>query len=51
MDADAETVRIDDHRVLHYDALVCSLGSVADTTAIPGPEDHADTLDSAQDTW
>ncbi|WP_033328380.1 NAD(P)/FAD-dependent oxidoreductase [Streptomyces yerevanensis] len=49
VDADAKTVRIDDDRVLHYDTLVYGLGSVADTAAVPGVEDHAYTLNSAQD--
>ncbi|SIM78178.1 NAD(P)/FAD-dependent oxidoreductase [Micromonospora cremea] len=49
VDAHAKTVRIDDSRVLHYDTLVYGLGSVADTTLVPGVEDHAYTLDSAQD--
>ncbi|GAA2904302.1 FAD-dependent oxidoreductase [Streptosporangium fragile] len=49
VDADAKTVRIDDDRVLHYDTLVYGLGSVADTAAVPGVEDHAYTLDSVQD--
>jgi NADH dehydrogenase FAD-containing subunit len=49
VDANAKIVRIDDNRVLHYDTLVYGLGSVADTGAVPGVEDHAYTLDSAQD--
>lgn len=49
VDADARTVRIDDNRVLHYDTLVYGLGSVADTEAVPGVDDHAYTLNSAQD--
>lgn len=49
VDADARTVRIDDDRVLHYDTLVYGLGSVADTTAVPGVDDHAYTLNSPQD--
>ncbi|BCJ70255.1 NAD(P)/FAD-dependent oxidoreductase [Polymorphospora rubra] len=49
VDADARTVRIDDDRVLHYDTLVYGLGGVADPAAVPGVEDHAFTLDSAQD--
>ncbi|MEV0051927.1 FAD-dependent oxidoreductase [Saccharopolyspora shandongensis] len=49
VDAGAKTVRIDDDRVLHYDTLVYGLGSVADTSAVPGVEDHAYTLSSAQD--
>ncbi|MFE2480681.1 FAD-dependent oxidoreductase [Streptomyces sp. NPDC059389] len=49
VDADARTVRIDDDRVLHYDTLVYGLGSVADLSAVPGAEEHAHTLDSAED--
>ncbi|MFU8874741.1 NAD(P)/FAD-dependent oxidoreductase [Micromonospora sp. SL4-19] len=49
VDADAKIVRIDDDRVLHYDTLVYGLGGVADTAAVPGVEDHAHTLNSAQD--
>lgn len=49
MDADARTVRIDDDRVLHYDTLVYALGGAADTSTVPGAEDHAYTLSSAQD--
>ncbi|MFJ9822415.1 NAD(P)/FAD-dependent oxidoreductase [Streptomyces sp. NPDC101151] len=49
VDADARTVRIDDDRVLHYDTLVYGLGSLADTAAVPGVEDHAHSLNSAQD--
>ncbi|MEU5025770.1 NAD(P)/FAD-dependent oxidoreductase [Streptomyces milbemycinicus] len=49
MDADAKAVRIDDDQVLHYDTLVYGLGSVADTVAVPGVEDYAYTLNSAQD--
>jgi NADH dehydrogenase FAD-containing subunit len=48
VDADARTVRIDDDRVLRYDTLVYALGSVADTTAVPGVDDYAYTLDSPQ---
>ncbi|MGW1752454.1 NAD(P)/FAD-dependent oxidoreductase [Streptomyces sp. NPDC002092] len=49
VDADARTVRIDDDRVLHYDTLVYGLGSVSDTTGVPGADDHAYTLNSPQD--
>ncbi|MEW2077984.1 FAD-dependent oxidoreductase [Streptomyces sp. NPDC013433] len=49
VDADAKTVRIDDDRVLPYDTLVYGLGGVADTSAVPGAEDHAYTLSGAQD--
>ncbi|GGT62540.1 NAD(P)/FAD-dependent oxidoreductase [Streptomyces purpureus] len=49
VDAEAKTVRIDDDRVLPYDTLVYGLGGVADTSAVPGAEDHAYTLSSAQD--
>ncbi|AJC61380.1 putative NADH dehydrogenase II [Streptomyces sp. 769] len=49
VDADAKTVRIDDHRVLHYDTLVYGLGTVADTSAVPGVEDHAYSLSTLQE--
>ncbi|WP_037671072.1 NAD(P)/FAD-dependent oxidoreductase [Streptomyces griseus] len=49
VDANARTVRIDDDRVLHYDTLVYALGGVADTSAVPGAEEHTYTLNSAQD--
>jgi NADH dehydrogenase FAD-containing subunit len=49
VDADAKTVRIDDDRELGYDTLVYGLGSVADTAAVPGVEDHAYTLNGVQD--
>ena len=49
IDADAKTVRIDDEYELRYDALVYALGSVADTESIPGVEEFAYTLNSAQD--
>ncbi|SPE53691.1 NADH dehydrogenase-like protein [Streptomyces netropsis] len=49
VDADAKTVRIDDDRVLPYDTLVYGLGGAPDTSAVPGAEDHAYTLSSAQD--
>ncbi len=48
-DTGARTVRIDDDRVLPYDTLVYGLGAVADTVTVPGVEDHAYTLNSAQD--
>jgi len=49
LDVRAKTVRIDDDRVLPYDTLVYGLGSVADTAAVPGVDDYAYTLNSAQD--
>nr|BFD87386.1 FAD-dependent oxidoreductase [Streptomyces sp. Xyl84] len=49
VDAGTKTVRIDDDRVLPYDTLVYGLGGIADTSAVPGAEDHAYTLSSAQD--
>lgn len=49
VDATARTVRIDDDRELPYDTLVYGLGCVVGTSAVPGAEDHAYTLDSAQD--
>ncbi|MER7590820.1 FAD-dependent oxidoreductase [Micromonospora sp. NPDC127501] len=45
VDAHAKTVRVDDSRVLRYDTLVYALGSVTDTTAVPGVEEHAYALD------
>ena len=49
IDADAQTVRIDDAVTLRYDTLVYALGSVADTGAVPGVDEFAYTLDCAQD--
>ncbi|WP_433124367.1 NAD(P)/FAD-dependent oxidoreductase [Micromonospora sp. CA-240977] len=49
VDAHAKTVRIDDNRVLRYDTLVYGLGSVTDTAAVPGVEEHAYTLDGVGD--
>ncbi|MEU1124533.1 FAD-dependent oxidoreductase [Streptomyces sp. NPDC005899] len=49
VDAGARTVRVDDDRDLPYDTLVYGLGSVADTTAVPGAEARAYCLNSAQD--
>lgn len=49
IDADARTVRVEDQRVLEYDTLVYALGGVTDTAAVPGVDEHAYTLDSAQD--
>ena len=49
IDADAQTVRIDDTVTLRYDTLVYALGSVADTAAVPGVDEFAYTLNSAQD--
>ncbi|MEV5606105.1 FAD-dependent oxidoreductase [Streptomyces sp. NPDC052299] len=49
VDAGARTVRVDDERVLSYDTLVYALGGVADTSAVPGADDHAYTLDGAED--
>ncbi|MEV1142142.1 FAD-dependent oxidoreductase [Micromonospora sp. NPDC049799] len=49
VDAAARTVCVDDERVLEYDRLVYALGSVADTAAVPGVDDHAYTLNSAHD--
>ncbi|GAA0507075.1 oxidoreductase [Saccharopolyspora subtropica] len=47
IDAAAQTVRVDDERVLAYDTLVYALGAVTDTAAVPGVDHHAHTLDSA----
>ncbi|MFF8763282.1 NAD(P)/FAD-dependent oxidoreductase [Nocardiopsis dassonvillei] len=49
VNTDTRSVRIDDDRILHYDTLVYGLGGVADTAAVPGVEEHAYTLNSAQD--
>ncbi|MFD5138032.1 FAD-dependent oxidoreductase [Streptomyces sp. NPDC058378] len=49
VDADARTVRIDGDRVLHYDTLVYGLGSVADTSSVPGVEEYAYTLNGPQE--
>ncbi|MFI1763183.1 NAD(P)/FAD-dependent oxidoreductase [Streptomyces sp. NPDC020800] len=49
VDTAARTVRVDDDRVLAYDTLVYGLGGTADTSAVPGSEDHAYTLNSVQD--
>ncbi|MFG1927144.1 NAD(P)/FAD-dependent oxidoreductase [Cryptosporangium sp. NPDC048952] len=46
LDAVGRIVRIDDERELSYDTLVYALGAVADTDAVPGAADHADTLDT-----
>ncbi|MFI0965886.1 NAD(P)/FAD-dependent oxidoreductase [Streptomyces sp. NPDC021080] len=48
VDARTRTVRVDDDRVLRYDTLVYGLGSIADTVAVPGVDDHAYTLDSPE---
>lgn len=48
IDADAHTVQIDDAYPLRYDRLVYALGSVADTQSVPGVDEFAYTLDSAQ---
>ncbi|MEU8329114.1 FAD-dependent oxidoreductase [Micromonospora sp. NPDC048839] len=49
VDAQTRTVRVDDSRVLRYDTLVYGLGSVTDTTVVPGVEEHAYTLDGPSD--
>ncbi|MFJ7631576.1 NAD(P)/FAD-dependent oxidoreductase [Streptomyces sp. NPDC097595] len=49
VDAGARTVRIDDEHDLPYDTLVYALGGVADTSPVPGADDYAYTLSSAQD--
>ena len=49
IDADAQTVRIDDEYNLRYDTLVYALGSVADTETVPGVDEFAYTFNSAQD--
>jgi NADH:ubiquinone reductase (H+-translocating) len=49
IDADARIVRIDDDVTLRYDTLVYALGSVADAGSVPGVDEFAYTLNSAQD--
>lgn len=49
VDVAARTVRVDDERVLEYDTLVYALGGVTDTSAVPGADEHAYTLDSRHD--
>ncbi|OBF98636.1 pyridine nucleotide-disulfide oxidoreductase [Mycobacterium sp. 852002-51152_SCH6134967] len=49
IDADAQTVRIDDATILRYDTLVYALGAVADSNGVPGVDEFAYTLNSAQD--
>ncbi|MET9613568.1 NAD(P)/FAD-dependent oxidoreductase [Kitasatospora indigofera] len=49
VDTAARTVRIDDDQVLRYDTLVYGLGSIADTNAVPGADDHAYTLNGPED--
>jgi len=49
IDADAQTVRIDDAYTLRYDNLIYALGSVADTETVPGVDEFAYTLNSAHD--
>ena len=49
IDADAQTVRIDDAFTLRYDTLIYALGSVADTSVVSGVDEFAYTLNRAQD--
>lgn len=49
VDAAARTVRVDDERVLEYDTLVYALGGVADSAGVPGVDEYAHTLNTAQD--
>ncbi|OBG20748.1 pyridine nucleotide-disulfide oxidoreductase [Mycolicibacterium celeriflavum] len=49
IDAEAQTIRVDDTTTLRYDTLVYALGSVADTGSVPGADEFAYTLDSADD--
>ncbi|BCJ26307.1 NAD(P)/FAD-dependent oxidoreductase [Actinocatenispora sera] len=44
LDPAARTVRLDDERELGYDTLVYALGGVADTTGVPGADEHAYAL-------
>ena len=41
IDADAQTVRVDDEYELRYDVLVYALGGVADTESVPGVDEFA----------
>jgi NADH dehydrogenase FAD-containing subunit len=47
IDVHTRTVRLDGDTPLHYDTLVYALGTVADTTSVPGATEHAHTLDGA----
>jgi NADH dehydrogenase FAD-containing subunit len=49
IDAEAQTVRVDDDYPLRYDTLIYALGSIADTATVPGVDEFAYTLNSAQD--
>ncbi|MEO3759205.1 FAD-dependent oxidoreductase [Mycobacterium sp. B14F4] len=49
IDPGTQTVRIDDAFTLGYDTMIYALGSVADTAAVPGVDEFAYTLNSAQD--
>ncbi|MGH3552702.1 MAG: NAD(P)/FAD-dependent oxidoreductase [Mycobacterium sp.] len=49
IDADAQTVRVDDVRTLAYDTLVYALGGVADTEVVAGVDEFAYTLNSADE--
>jgi NADH:quinone reductase (non-electrogenic) len=49
INTDTRTVRIDDATTLRYDTLIYALGSVADTAVVPGVDEFAYTLNSAQD--
>ncbi len=49
VDAGTRTVRVDGPgQDLRYDTLIYALGSVADTGAVPGADEHAYNLDSAR---
>jgi NADH dehydrogenase FAD-containing subunit len=49
IDVAAQTVRIDDAHTLRYDTLIYALGSVSDTEVVPGVDEFAYTLNTAQD--
>lgn len=49
VNAEAQTVRIDDRVTLRYDTLVYALGSVTDTSGVAGVDEFAYTLTDAQD--
>lgn len=49
IDADRQTVRVDDEYDLRFDTLIYALGSQADTTGVPGVDEFAYTLNTADD--
>jgi NADH dehydrogenase FAD-containing subunit len=47
IDRAARTVRVDDEHEIRYDTLVFALGGTSDTSAVPGADEYAYTLDSS----